>query len=153
MNEEEIIKVLEDMFFEKESFEPIGYIETFFTIKQQEAIQGLLNLYNQSIDQRNELATNLSDKEDELKVEKDRNIELTTTIDALNTDLETEKEKNNELEKVKLMLFMVVRNSKVLPKGLELLKTNKEITDKTKETIKEIEKMINFEKAREFYNL
>lgn len=59
----------------------------------------------------------------------------------------------NEEEKTKLMLFMVVRNSQVLPAGMKLNKTEKEITDMTKVTIKEIEKMINFEKARELYEL
>lgn len=59
----------------------------------------------------------------------------------------------SELEKYKLMLFMVVRNSKVLPIGLKLNKSQKEITDKTKETIEELEKSINFEKAKEFYEL
>lgn len=58
-----------------------------------------------------------------------------------------------EEEKLKLMLFMVVRNSQVLPTGMKLNKTEKEITDMTKATIKELEKMINFEKARELYEL
>lgn len=48
---------------------------------------------------------------------------------------------------------MVVRNSQVLPAGMKLNKTEKEITDMTKQTIKELEKMINFEKARELYEL
>lgn len=58
-------------------------------------------------------------------------------------------------EKTKLMLFMVVRNSQVLPAEMKLNKslTQEEITDITKKTIKEIEKMINFEKARELYEL
>lgn len=56
-------------------------------------------------------------------------------------------------EKLKLALFMVVRNSKVLPKGIELGKTNAEISIKTKETMNEILKMINFEKAKELYEL
>lgn len=59
----------------------------------------------------------------------------------------------SEEEKIKLMLFMVVRNSQVLPVGMKLNKTEKEITDMTKKTIKEIEKMINFDKARELYSL
>lgn len=59
----------------------------------------------------------------------------------------------NELEKYKLILFMVVRNSKVLPVGLKLNKSQKEITKMTKDTIKELEKSINFEKAKEFYDL
>lgn len=56
-------------------------------------------------------------------------------------------------EKLKLMLFMVVRNSKVLPAGIKLNKTEKEITDMTKQTIKELENMINFERAKELYEL
>lgn len=59
----------------------------------------------------------------------------------------------SEEEKIKLMLFMVVRNSKVLPAGIKLHKTEKEITDVTKETIKELENMINFERAKELYEL
>ena len=58
-----------------------------------------------------------------------------------------------EEEKLRLMLFMVVRNSQVLPTGMKLNKTEKEITDMTKQTIKELEKMINFDKARELYEL
>lgn len=53
-----------------------------------------------------------------------------------------------EEEKLKLMLFMVVRNSKVLPIGMKLNKTEKEITDMTKETIKELEKMIDFKRGK-----
>jgi hypothetical protein len=60
---------------------------------------------------------------------------------------------NSEEEKLRLMLFMVVRNSQVLPIGMKLNRTEKEISDKTKETIKEIEKMINFERAKELYEL
>lgn len=59
----------------------------------------------------------------------------------------------DELEKYKLMLFMVIRNNKVLPVGLKKGKTQKEITEMTKTTIKELEKMINFDKAKEFYEL
>lgn len=59
----------------------------------------------------------------------------------------------SELEKYKLMLFMVVRNNKVLPTGLKLNKSQKEITKKTKETIKELENMINFDRAKELYEL
>lgn len=59
----------------------------------------------------------------------------------------------NEDEKTKLTLFMVVRNSQVLPTGMRLGKSEKEITDMTKKTIKELEKMIDYEKAKEIYNL
>lgn len=61
--------------------------------------------------------------------------------------------KQEEIEKLKLMLFMEVRNNKVLPRGLELNKTEKEISDKTKETIEKLEEMIDFKMARELYEL
>lgn len=61
--------------------------------------------------------------------------------------------KQEEVEKLKLMLFMEVRNNKVLPRGLELNKTEKEISDKTKETIEKLEEMIDFKMARELYEL
>lgn len=59
----------------------------------------------------------------------------------------------SEAERLKLMLFMVVRNSTVLPKGLELDKTEKEISEMTVDTMREIETMIDFKRAKELYNL
>lgn len=59
----------------------------------------------------------------------------------------------DELEKYKLMLFMVVRNNKVLPAGLEKGKTQKEITEMTKDVIRGIEAITDFEKVKEFYEL
>lgn len=58
-----------------------------------------------------------------------------------------------ELERLELTLFMVVRNSKVLPTGVKLGKSEKEISDMTKDTIKELKKVINFDRAKELYNL
>lgn len=90
-----------------------------------------------------------------IKILKDTDISAIEMCE--NTDMYTYsiavKNVLNELEKYKLMLFMVVRNSKVLPVGLKLNKSQKEITDKTKETIKELEKSIDFRKAKEFYEL
>ena len=59
----------------------------------------------------------------------------------------------SEEEKTKLMLFMVVRNSQVLPAGIKFCRTEKEITEMTKEIMKSLEKMIDFERAKELYNL
>lgn len=59
----------------------------------------------------------------------------------------------SELEKYKLMLFMVVRNNAVLPKGLELGKTEKEISKMTIETMTEMGTMIDFRRAKELYKL
>lgn len=62
-----------------------------------------------------------------------------------------EIEELSEEEKYKLALFMVIRNSTVMPKGLELGKTQKEINKMTYKTIQEIINMINFDIAKELY--
>lgn len=56
-------------------------------------------------------------------------------------------------ERYKLMLFMVVRNSAVLPKGMELGKSEEEISAMTIETMQELEGMIDFRRAKELYEL
>ena len=40
---EEDIKILEDLFYEDESYEPNGYVEIFLHKEQQQAIQNLIN--------------------------------------------------------------------------------------------------------------
>lgn len=59
----------------------------------------------------------------------------------------------SELERYKLLLFMTVRNSAVLPKGLELGKSEEEISKMTIETMAEMETMIDFRRAKELYKL
>lgn len=56
-----------------------------------------------------------------------------------------------DISKEELALFMAIRNFKVLPKGLELGKTNKEINQMTYQTMQEVMDMIDFEKAKGFY--
>jgi hypothetical protein len=48
---------------------------------------------------------------------------------------------------------MTVRNSAVLPKGLELGKSEEEISKMTIETMAEMETMIDFRRAKELYKL
>ena len=57
----------------------------------------------------------------------------------------------NREEKYKLALFMVIRNFKVLPKGLELNKSKKEINKMTYETMEEVLNIIDFDIAKELY--
>ena len=57
------------------------------------------------------------------------------------------------VKRQKLLLFAFIRNSSVAPVGLKLGKTQQEITDKVFETIKEAEKIVDFEKMRDFMNL
>ena len=59
----------------------------------------------------------------------------------------------SEAEKYKLLLFMTVRNSAVLLKGMELGKTEQEISEMTRETMREMEGMIDFRRAKELYEL
>lgn len=59
----------------------------------------------------------------------------------------------SEEEKIKLLLFMVVRNNSILPVGARLNKSQEEITIMTKKTIEELFKMIDFDEAKKIYNL
>lgn len=59
----------------------------------------------------------------------------------------------SEKEKLKLLLFMVVRNNSILPVGARLNKSQEEITIMTKKTIEELFKMIDFDEAKKIYNL
>ncbi len=58
-----------------------------------------------------------------------------------------------ELNKVRLLLFAFVRNSSVAHIGYRLKKSEQEITDKTFESIKAAEQILDFEKMREAMNL
>lgn len=64
-----------------------------------------------------------------------------------------EMSRMSEAEKYKLLLFMVVRNGAALPKGLELGKTEQEISEMARETMREMEGMIDFRRAKELYKL
>jgi CheY-specific phosphatase CheX len=54
-------------------------------------------------------------------------------------------------EKFKLALFMIIRNFKVMPVGLQLGKNEHEINQMTVNTITEILNMTNYEKAKEMF--
>ena len=64
---------------------------------------------------------------------------------------ETVKLLNEMKNKYKIALFMVIRNSRVMPKGIELGKSNKEINKMSYEAMCEVLTMIDFEKARKIY--
>lgn len=58
---------------------------------------------------------------------------------------------NKMKNKYKLALFMVIRNSTVLPKGIELQKSSKEISQMSYETMCEVLTMIDFNTAKKMY--
>lgn len=65
------------------------------------------------------------------------------------------KEKEEILNKMKnnykIALFMVIRNSQVMPKGIKLGKSEKEINKMAYETMCEVLTMIDFERAKKIY--
>ena len=70
-------------------------------------------------------------------------------IDEYETKIEELESENAEITRkareLELALFLVVRNSKVLPIGLRLNKSNQEITDMTLETVEKIKESINYD--------
>ncbi len=53
-----------------------------------------------------------------------------------------------QLEEAQILLFAVVRSAAVLPLGVKLGKTEKEISEKTFETIVEMKKTVDYAKTR-----
>lgn len=53
-----------------------------------------------------------------------------------------------KLDEAYILLFATVRNTAVLPLGVKLGKTEKEISDKTFETIAELKKTVDYNKTR-----
>lgn len=53
-----------------------------------------------------------------------------------------------KLEEAHILLFAAVRNTAVLPLGVKLGKTEKEISEKTFETIVEMRNTVDYEKTR-----
>lgn len=64
---------------------------------------------------------------------------------------ETEETLNKTKNNYKIALFMVIRNSQVMPKGIRLGKSEKEINKMAYATMCEVLTMINFEEAKKIY--
>lgn len=58
---------------------------------------------------------------------------------------------NKMKNKYKLALFMVIRNSMVMPQGIKLAKTDKQINEMSYETMCSVLTMINYNQAEKFY--
>lgn len=58
---------------------------------------------------------------------------------------------NKMKQHYKIALFMIIRNSQVMPKGIELGKSEKEINKMAYETMCEVLTMIDFKRAEEIY--
>lgn len=66
-------------------------------------------------------------------------------------DKETEITLNKMKNNYKIALFMVIRNSQIMPKGIKLGKSEKEINKMAYETMCEVLTMIDFERAKKIY--
>lgn len=131
----------------------IGIEECFELLNQQDARvkelekirdkgnQKLENFYNEKIDR---LDSDYNKHFNEL-------IEENQQLEQQLADKLSESEK--KVKDLQLQLFAFVRNSCVAPVGLKLKKTQQEITDKTFETIREAQKIIDGGKMRAFMNL
>lgn len=64
---------------------------------------------------------------------------------------EKEEILNKMKNKYKLALFMVIRNSMVMPKGKKLGKTDKEINKMSYDTMCSLLTMIDYNKVKKFY--
>ena len=64
---------------------------------------------------------------------------------------EKEEILNKMKNKYKIALFMVIRNSQVMPVGMKLGKSKKEINKKAYETMCEVLTMLDFKRAEEIY--
>lgn len=64
---------------------------------------------------------------------------------------EREEILNKMKNKYKLALFMVIRNSMVMPQGIKLGKTDKEINEMSYETMCSVLTMIDYDQAEKFY--
>ena len=64
---------------------------------------------------------------------------------------EKEEILNKMKNKYKLALFMIIRNSMVMPQGIKLGKTYKEINEMSYETMCSVLTMIDYDQAEKFY--
>ena len=64
---------------------------------------------------------------------------------------EKEEILNKMKNKYKLALFMIIRNSMVMPQGIKLGKTYKEINEMSYETMCSVLTMIDYDRAEKFY--
>lgn len=64
---------------------------------------------------------------------------------------ESEEILNKMKNKYKLALFMVIRNSMVMPQGIKLGKTDKEINEMSYETMCSVLTMIDYDQAEKIY--
>ena len=85
------------------------------------------------------------------RISESQKIAISNIIDQHKRDKEALNLLNGMKKKYKIALFMIIRNSLVLPKGKLLGKTDKEINQMSYETLCEVITMTDFKIAEKMY--
>lgn len=85
------------------------------------------------------------------RISESQKIAISNIIDQHKRDKEALNLLNDMKKKYKIALFMIIRNSLVLPKGKLLGKTDKEINQMSYETLCEVITMTDFKIAEKMY--
>ena len=117
-------------------------------------IQSIKNIVNNYLKEKAR-ADNLEKEYSAMLTESDENEcdykKLQEEFQQVDHECERLEEREEILNKYKLALFMVIRNSMVMPQGIKLGKTDKEINEMSYETMCSVLTMINYDQAEKFY--
>ena len=116
-------------------------------------IEEIIELSKEEIDAKDENITAILDIEDLISLEHILSDykRLQEEFKQVEHKCERLEEREEILNKYKLALFMVIRNSMVMPQGIKLGKTDKEINEMSYETMCSVLTMINYDQAEKFY--
>ena len=116
-------------------------------------IEEIIELSKEEIEAKDENITAILDIEDLISLEHllSDYKRLQEEFKQVEHKCERLEEREEILNKYKLALFMVIRNSIVMPQGIKLGKTYKEINEMSYETMCSVLTMINYDQAEKFY--
>ena len=151
---EEIIKGDEDcinaiysqMKVKNDNDEDIQYYK-----KEIQSIKNIVNNYLKEKARADKLEKEYSAMLTELDEDECDYKKLQEEFQQVDHECERLEEREEILNKYKLALFMVIRNSMVMPQGIKLGKTDKEINEMSYETMCSVLTMINYDQAEKFY--
>ena len=116
-------------------------------------IEEIIELSKEEIEAKDENITAILDIEDLISLEHllSDYKRLQEEFKQVEHKCERLEEREEILNKYKLALFMVIRNSMVMPQGIKLGKTDKEINEMSYETMCSVLTMIDYDRAEKFY--
>ena len=152
---EKDIKLLEDLFYEDESYEPNGYVEIFLHKEQQQAIQNLINRNKELEEERQIVGMLVRNKRDgrigivlhqwksgSVAVLESINPRVINTHDSWNTlEIVTDEVKQTQIKCETIPLSLVEETIEELDEELEIMKV-----DAMYGRYKEYDSKLSFEK-------